>query len=436
MKVEVEDISKVEKRVEVEVEAEEVGDEIEEQYGEVQRTAQVKGFRPGKVPRKMVERMFKDYVHELVVKKLVERTLETALDRKGIKPVVEPVLDPAEVKPGEPYKYTVHVEVRPEVALGEYKDLEVSHTAREVTDADVEAALANFRESVAVIAAPAEERPSRADDQITAEITAKENGQVLDFGGKGEQEIELWRPTWIPGLAEQLSGRKAGDEVVFTATVPAEPTTPEKFRGKTLEFTFKVAGVKERTLAELGDDFARANSRFETLAALRDSIRERLADQVNNGNRSRLQEAVLDALVAKNPVEVPPTLIKREAVRMAKDFMRRGAGREVRDEEVERFAPMFNEQAKRIFEVSYLLEAVAKAENIEAGEAEVEAKLQEESARMGIHPDKLKARLDDAGKEAIKLTAALDKALEFLTSHVSIKPEAEPAAEAEGTPAP
>jgi trigger factor len=423
MKVEVVDVSRVEKRVEIELPAEMVDDEIEEQYRELKNTAQVKGFRAGKVPRKMLERLFKDYVHEAVIKKLVAESLEPALARKSIAPVVEPVIDRGEVKPGEPYLYTAHVEVRPEVEIGEYQGVVVAHRDEAVNDKDVDEAVSRLAESVALVKEPESPRPVKQDDQVTADVSIKEGDQELKPGDQ-EEEIELWRETWIPGLHERLTGRSVGDTVAFTAEIADHDGVPDAFKGKKLDFSFTVKSVKERILPEINDEFAKEYTKNDTLEALRLSIREGLEERTMSGNKSRLEAAVLDALIGKNPVEVPPTLIKREAVNMAKQFMARTARRVPKDEEVEQFAGLFEEEARKAFAANYLLEAIAKKENLEASDEEVEERIKKDAERVHMHPDKYRARFGDAVKDMTRRQVVLDKALDFLLRNATIKDEA------------
>ncbi|HUT55591.1 MAG TPA: trigger factor [bacterium] len=422
MKVEVVDVSKVEKRVEIEVPVERVGDEIEEQYQELKNTAQVKGFRAGKVPRKMLERLFKDYVYEAVIKKLIEETLETALARKSIEPVVEPVLDRGELKPGEAYLYTAHVEVKPAVEIGEYKGIEIEHRDDVVKDQDVDETVQRLAEGVALIKEPPTPRPIKKDDQVTADVSIKEGDKEFKPGDK-EEEIELWRETWIPGLHERLAGRGVGDTVTFTAEIEDHDGVPAPFKGKKLDFSFTIKAIKERILPELNDEFAKEYTKNDTLEALRLSIRDSLEEKMNSGNRSRLEAAALESLIKKNAVEVPPSLIKREAMNMAKQFMTRTVRRMPKDEEVEQFSSLFQEEAKKSFEANYLLEAIAKNEGIEATDEEVEERIKKDAERVNMHPDKYQARFGDALQEMTRRQVVLDKALDFLVRSATIKDE-------------
>lgn len=430
MKVEVKDVTKVEKRFEIEVPADRVKDELEEQYQELQRKAHVKGFRPGKAPRKMLERLFRDYAHEKVIEGLIKETLETALDRKGVKPVAEPVLDLSELVPGKPYTYTVHVEVRPEVEVSDYKEIEVTHTEQVVSDEAVENSLEALRESAAIIREPEEPRPVAEDDQVTAVVSIKEGDEELSPDPESEQVIELWRESWIPNLAGRLKGRSVEDEVKFSAKVGDEEGVPERFRGKDLSFGFRIVGMKERILPELGDEFAKEYTKFESLEELRVSIRERLEQRTSEQNLNQVQAAVMEELIRRNPVEVPPSLVKMQSREMARDFMARTTRRPAGDEEAEQFSHIFEEEARKAFQANYILEAIADKESIEASDEELESRIEKDAERMGVHPDKFRARLDEPARESLKRQARLDKTLDFLVDHANIKKEAEAARKA------
>ena len=424
MKVEVTDNSKVEKQIDVQVPAERVDDTIEEQYDEIQRTAHVKGFRPGKVPRKILEKLFRDYVMQKTMEKLVRETLEPALERKQIKPVAEPVIDPAEVEPGADFAYTMHVEVSPDVELNEYTGIEVTHKEDVVSDEDVEKAIENLQENFATIKEPEEERAVTAEDQVSAKLAVKEDGEVIEGSEDEEQVIDLWRETWIPGLVDELTGKKPGDKFEFEADIPEDETVPEKFRGKKLTFSIEVTGLKERSLPEINDEFAKDYTRFETMEELRENVRKSLEENVSEQNKNALHQSILEKLLEKNPVEVPPSLVKGESNRMAQDFMSRNLGKQPTAEEAQRFAPMFEEESKKGLAGHFLLEAIIEKEGIEASDEDLEAELEKHAENAGMHVDKLKARLEERDTDMMKERIRVEKALDFLVARATIKDEA------------
>ncbi|MFO8055791.1 MAG: trigger factor [bacterium] len=437
MKVEVEEVSPVVKRLDIEIPPEQVDDEIEEQYKEVQSKAQVPGFRPGKVPRKIIERRFKKHIHELALEELVKQSLEPALSRKNIIPLVEPVLDPAELVPGEAYKYSVHVEVKPEIEPVDYKGVEVTHQDEEVSDDDVDRALASLQESAATIKEPDEDRPVRDNDLVTVTMTATEDTGAELASGE-EEEIALGREHWIPGLTDKLKGRSRGELLQFSMEMPEEDTIPENYQGKTVGFEISIDTVKEKILPELTDEFASEYTKHESLSELRESIRERLHERTTQLNLDRMQGEVLDKILENNPIEVPPTPVKEEAKQQARNFFKQNLQREITDDELESVIDMFKPEAEKSFRINFLLEAIADKEGIEASEEDVENRIAERARMSGIHPDKLKDRLDEQTRETMKRQARLENTLDFLVREANIsgkesrkKPESETVAENE-----
>ncbi len=423
MKVEVQDVSASQKRIEVQIPADRVNDEIEEQFVELQKKAQVKGFRPGKAPRKLVERMFKKYVYAEVAEKLIKESMEPAFARKNIEPLVDPVVDPSELEADKDYAYTIHVEVKPEIELAEYKGIDVVHKDEDVDEETVEKSLEALRENAAMLKAPEEPRPIKKGDEVLAEFKILEGDETLYE--EAEESLPLYRETWIPGMTEKLEGRSEGDEIEYSAAVAEDDEkAPSQFKGKTLKFTVKVKGIMERILPELNDDFAKEYSRSDTLEDLKDAIRERLIEQVTYENKNRLEYSIMEALVGLNDFEVPPTVVKREAARMAENFVERATGRKADAAGVERFIPLFEEEAKKGVKANFILEAISNKEEIEASDEDVDNKLKEEAERMNMHPDKLRDRFEEAGMDVLKGQIVLEKTLDFLASHANIKDEA------------
>ncbi len=440
MKVEVEEVSPVIRRLNIEIPAEQVDDEIEEQYKEAQNKAQVPGFRPGKVPRKILERRFWKQIHELAMEEIVKHSLEPALSRKDIHPLVEPVIDPSELVPGEPYKYSVHIEVKPQIDPENYKGVTVTHKDEEVSDEDVEKSIASLQESVSTIKEIEEDRPVKDGDEVTIKITGKdEDGKVLIHEEEDEIEIKDDLVSWIPGIAEKLKGRSKGEVLEFTETLPDDADVFENIAGKTLDFKITIDTIKETILPELNDEFAKEYTQHETIDDLRESIRERLMERTTQINMDRMQGAVLDKILENNEIEVPPTLVKEEAKRQAKEFFHRNLGRDVSDDELESVLEMFKSEAEKSFKINFLLNAIAEKESIDATDEDVERKINERAEAAGMHPDKLRDRLDDNAKESLKQQVRLENTLDFLVREANIsdkeeEPDAKPEQDKESDP--
>ena len=189
MKVDVEEISAIEKKVKVEIDAEQVHDEFELAFQEVQKEAKIKGFRQGKAPRKILELHFSDYIKERVLKKLVEETLAPALDRKQLKPIIEPTADFGELKADQAFTYTLDVELKPAVELKEYKGIELEREVYEVTEKSVEHELEDLRERYATYEEPKEPRPIKDGDLLVIDLKAELGRQACAVGRRRKYPI-------------------------------------------------------------------------------------------------------------------------------------------------------------------------------------------------------------------------------------------------------
>jgi len=421
MQVEIEDISPVEKKLTVVIPAERVQDEVEEVYAEIGKSVRIKGFRPGKVPRPHLERMFGEDVKSRVGAKLIQDTFQTALERKQLKPVIEPAAEPTPLEAGKDFTYTLRVEVMPPVEAGDFQGLEVEQEVFEVKPADLDAALERMRQEQATLRDLDPPRGAQAGDVLLVDLAAQHEGKPLaKERGKGLRFI-LGQETGIPGLDQHLQGVKPGESRTFEIRYP-EDDAREELKGKAIAYTVQVKEVKERVLPALDDEFAKDQGNCQNLEELRTKTRAGLETYYAERSKRKLEQAVVDRLVEKNPVEVPPSLVHRRAedlARAALNFIRR---REVSEEALHQLAEKFEEQARKEVQAAYLLEAVGRQVNLTASAEEVQKKIEELAARQQVHPDKLKDRL--AGEEEqkrLKSDVIEEKVLAFLLGQAKIK---------------
>jgi trigger factor len=430
LNVQVEELSPVVKRLQIAVPAARVSQVTESVYRRLGQTVKLRGFRQGHVPRRVLEKYFADRVRSDVAREVMQQTFPEALGTVNLSPVAEPTIEPEEVRPGEEFHYTARVEVRPEVKLGEYKGLEVSVPERVVTDADVQLQL--------------EQLQKRASTLVP--IEGREEAQLGDFanvdydieipGAKPEKrEGGLLRVT--PGLitdgeGEKLVGQKIGETREYTETFSDE-APPDK-KGKEARIRLTLTGLKKEELPELDDEFAKDVRNLDTLDALRADIRATMEKHTEEEKKSDLRAAILKKLVELNPLEVPPALVDSAAERMAWDLLRsitsqgmqlpglEGIVQRVKADAI----PRATEEMKGLF----LLDAVAKAENIEVAPEEVQAKMEAIAAEQNIPVAKVQAHY--RGREAVAgLISSLrnDKAMAVLeaAARVTVQPPTPPA---------
>jgi len=424
MKVEVEDISPIEKKVKVEIPLEQVRDEFELAYKEVQKKAHLKGFRPGKAPMKIIETHFRDYVREQVLKKLLKESLESALERKQLKPIIEPEIELGELKEDEPFSYMMKVDLKPEVELKQYQGFELEQELVEISDEMVEKALQDLRERQTIYQEIKEERGIKEGDLVSLNLKAELEGKPLaGEGGEGLQ-YPVGVESYIPGFKDQLLGLQAKERKSFQVKFP-EDHIRKNLAGKTVDYAVEITGIKEKIVPELDDEFAKETGIAENLEGLRQKIKENLKKRAEEGSRIRLERAILDKLVEANSLEVPKRLVKKHSQGLAWDWFQQIGVKEPGQEEFEKIVEQFMTRAEKEIKAGFILEAVIAKEGIKLSPEEEEDKIKQMAEQYQIDPEKLKSQLNEGVLERLRQRWLEDKALDFLlsVSKINIKRE-------------
>ena len=275
LKVEIENLSEVKRKLKIEVPSTEVTQEVDRAYRELGKRAKVKGFRPGKVPRSVLEMYYRKEIDHDVSETLVRRSLGEALKDKGLEAINLSWPEPAPpVVAGEDYCYSVELEVAPEFTAEDYLGLKLEAPEVVVTDAEVEARLEEIRQGNALLKPPAEDRGVQEGDFVVLDHQAHFAGQPVE-GGKSEGAyLEVGSGKFNAEFEGNLVGLKAGAEARFPVSLPDDFANP-LIAGKVIDFAVKVQEVKEKVVPELDDAFAQnLGGNFQTLADLRTAVRE------------------------------------------------------------------------------------------------------------------------------------------------------------------
>src|SRR3954454_8751291 len=415
----------------VRVEAEVIPEEIERS---VQRTARamgrdlrMPGFRKGKVPPPVViQRMGREAVVDEAVREQIGRWSLDAIDAAGIHPVGDPKLDIGDLPPrGEPLTFSIEIGVRPTATLGEYKGVEVPKREPAADDEAVQGELDALRERSARLETV--EEPAGENEFIVMDYRGTIVGVAFAGGEARDQLLELGSGRLVPGFEEQLVGAKAGDERTVKITFP-DDYGAEELRGKEAEFAVTVNEVKRKELPELDDEFASDAAGFDTLEELREDIRTKLREADENRVEAEFREAVLDAVVKQASVEVPEALVEARAremwERMIHSLSHQGISREnylgiagkSEDELISEALPDAAQAIRR----EAVIAAVIDAEAIESSHGDVLDALQASAAREGTTPEKLRERLEKAGRlDEVKEDLAQRAAIDFIAEHAT-----------------
>ena len=420
MKVEVEDLSPIEKKVKVEIPAEQVKDEFELAWQEVQKKAQIKGFRPGKAPRKILEQHFKDYVKEQVLKKLLQETIGPALDRKQLKPVVEPEIELGELVPDAPFTYNLRVELKPQVELVNYKGLELEREVFEITDDMVEQALEDLRNRHSYYQEVQEPRKVQEGDLVIMDLKAELEGKILERETGENLQYPMGAEIHIPDFAQEISELLPGEKKSFQVKYPDDHQIPE-LAGKEVNYTVELKGIKEKVMPELNDQFAQELGEFKNLDELKEKVRKQLEEYYQRISRVRLERELLDKLVELNPVEVPRKLVSRRAQELAQEWFQRVGINNPGQEEFEKMVEEFTPRAEKEIKAGFILEAIIEKEGIELTPEEEEAKLKELADRYQMNVEKLKDQLGEPAMARLREQWLEEKTLDFLLTEARIK---------------
>ncbi len=404
----------------VEVSAEKVSKGLDTAFQKVVKKVSVPGFRKGKVPRSLFEKRFGvESLYQDALDILLPDAYGNAIDETGIEPVDRPEIDIEQMEKGKDLIFKATVTVKPEVTLGEYKGLEIEELDTTVTDEDVQNELETLQNRQAELVVK-EEGTAENGDTVVIDFNGFVDGEEFE-GGKAENySLEIGSNSFIPGFEEQLIGVKAGESKDVEVTFPEEYHAAE-LAGKPATFKVTVHEIKAKELPELDDEFAKdVDEEVETLEALKEKIRTRLEDSKKHEAEHHLRDSLVEKAADNAQVEIPEVMVENEVNRMLQEFEQRlqmqGMNLELyfqfsgQDESALR--EQMKEEAEKRVKNNLTLEAIAKAENLEVTDEEVNEELEKMSGMYNMSTNDIKAAL--GGVEGIKADLKLQKAVDFL----------------------
>jgi trigger factor len=414
-------------RVEAEIPAEEVERRMQATARQLARDMRMPGFRKGKVPPPVViQRVGREAVLDETVRGALGRWYLDAIDAAGIHPVGDPNLDLGDLPgEGQPLTFTIEIGVRPTATLGQYKGVEVGRREPAADDEAVQAEIEALRERSARLETVDE--PAGEADFVVMDYVGTLDGEPFAGGEGRDQLVELGSGRLVPGFEEQLKGAKAGEERTVTITFPDDYGAAE-LAGNEAQFAVTVKEVKRKDLPELDDDFASDAAGFDTLAELRQDVAAKLREADENRIEAEFREAVLDAVVKEATVDVPEALVEARASelweRMLHSLGHQGISKEaylqIAGQSEEDLLAQARPDAEQALRREAVISAVVEAEAIEASEGDVLDALQTTAAREGTTPEKLRARLEKAGRlDELREDLAQRAALDLLAAEAS-----------------
>ena len=421
MKIQVEKLSPVEKKVTVEIEPAEVAKEIDRAYASLGRRAKLKGFRPGKAPRAVLERNFKEQVEADVVERLVQRSFEEATREQKLEAVAAPRVQVGEsaIAADKPFSYVARVEVKPVIEPKDYRGLTVARKTVEVTDATVDAELDRLHQSYAEMV-PVEGRTvAELGDWAVIDYKGSVEGKPFDGGSAEGAVVQVKDGNFFAGEMAALTGRSVGEKFELTQPFPADFRDPA-LAGKPGHFEMQLQSLRTQKIPPVDDAFAKevGIEGVETLAALRDRIRADIEKREKRRVEAEGRDALVKGALDKNDFEVPPSLVERTIDGMvestAQRLARQGIDLRQLDLDVARIRADLREQAVLTVKAALLLEAIAEAEKITVDDQDEQDEIRRRAEELGVPPARLQMKAD--GRAALRQRIREDKVVALLAA--------------------
>jgi len=419
MKVEVEDISPVKKKLAIEVATESVDKEMAKALADVAKKAKIPGFRPGKAPKPVVERHYGEEVRSEVLNRLISEAYLHALNEQKLIAVDMPKIDNvSSLEKGSPLSFTATVEVRPEIKLGTYEGIEVKDAPVSVSEEEILQTVNRLREMYAQL------------EVVEGQALDKDHTAIIDFEGfhdgkpiagakASDYTLMLGTGSLVAGFEEQLVGMTKGETRELSVTFPADYTSKE-LAGKDARFTVTLKEVKKKVLPELNDEFAKDIGDHQTADELKVRIKEDLEVRKKNEAASAQREELMNKLVSSYTFDVPEGLVEKELMSMARTQAMRAArqGMDLKNFDIAQFRLTNRDLATKRVKGLLLLDEIANRENIEVTDDEVNMALAAAAQGSGRKLDEVRKYYEsqEGGLDDLKVSLIHEKTVTHLLS--------------------
>jgi len=413
----------------IEVEAQQVNEALDKAFKKVANRVNVPGFRKGKVPRQIFEAKFGvESLYQDAIDIILPEAYTYALQETGIEPIDRPEVDIEKFAKNEPMKLTAKVQVKPEVTLGEYKGLEVEAKSSDVTDEEIDAELKRLQERHAEIV-PVEEGAAQNGDIAVIDFEGFVDGEAFE-GGKGEKHsLELGSGSFIPGFEDGVVSMTKGEEKDIEVTFP-EDYHAENLKGKAATFKVKLQDLKRKNLPELDDEFAKDVSEFETLEEFKKDLADKIKARKEREFRIHQETTVVDKASENATVDVPAVMVETELNNMVKEFESRlrsqGMTLEMYFQFTNQSEAGLKEQMKpdadKRVRNNLVLEAIAKAEGLQATDEDLEQELGRMAEQFQRTVEEIRGILTANGRiDDIREELSIKRAVDFLVDNSKTK---------------
>ena len=426
MKVDIDTISSVQRKVRVEVPLDKVADEFSRAYTNLGRRARIKGFRAGKVPRKVLQSMYGEDVRGEVKSHLVEESLGEVIKDHNLQIVSRPEVEAEEIKEDAGFSFTAVFEVKPAIEAKDYLGIQVNKVKIGITEDQVNAALSRLQEGHARLELVEGRDIVQKGDFVTIDFDGNIAGKPFS-GGKGENYVlEVGSGNSLPQFEEAVTGLEIGKQSNVKVDYPDNYPNKE-IAGKSVEFIVTVREIKEKVLPNLDDDFAKDHGECGSLDELKSKIRQRLEDELKHIQEEEIKEQLVSQLIEKHSIETPASMVDRQTRYLMERYQNRPVGQSGGDEPpMEEVRKTMEGRATRQVQATLLVERIAQQENIAVPDKELQERVDLLARSSGERAKAVReyyARED--ARDDLRAQLVFDRTLSYLLEKASIK-EVEP----------
>lgn len=407
------------RELEIEIPVDAVQRKVESVAKEFARLARVPGFRPGKAPVTLIRRRYAEDIKTEVVQSLVPEYFENAVREANLKPLGRPEIEGLVFEEDKPLKFKASFEVLPEIKLGDYKGLEVEEPVMATSEEDVEKALAQLREQAATFVAVEDRAVAEGDYAVLSLTGTQVKPEVKREPIRADDVLCLiGGENTLREFTENLLGANPGEERRFEVSY-SEEYSDRELVGKTIAYTARVRGIKQKQLPELNDEFTKDLGEFSTLDELRAKIRKDLETEQDRRRREAIRDRLVSLLVERHDFPVPEALVEHQMnsrlERSVRTLVAQGVDPRRLDVDWAKLRRQQREAAVREVKAGLLLEKIAEAENIEVSEEEVEREIAAIAARAGQSTGAVRSGLTrEAGLDRINSRLRSEKTVDFI----------------------
>ena len=414
-------------KLEITVEAKKFDETMKKIYFKTAKYFNIPGFRKGKAPMNIVERYYgTEIFYEDTFNEIAQETLEQAVEENKLDVVSRPDIEVTQIGKGQDLIYTAIFQTKPEAKLGKYKGIEIKKIEYNVEDKDIEHELEHMQEHNSRLIS-IDDRPVEDGDITVIDFEGFVDGKTFEGGRAENYELTIGSKTFIPGFEDQIIGMKIDEEKDVNVTFPEEYFSKD-LAGKEATFKVKLHEIKKKELPKLDDEFAKDVSEFDTLKELKEDIKKKQQKQNDDKAKYETEDAVIKAVCENMKVEIPSGMVETEVDNMIKDIEQRLSYQGLKLEQYLQMMGKTTEEMRKEYEPQAIesiksrlaLEAVIKAEKIEATDEEVDEKMKEMAKNYGKENDEEFMKNENV-RNYIKEGLTSQKAMEFLVKNAKMK---------------